>query len=95
MRKLIRYFIENTIYANAIIIITAIAGILSLSIMPKSFFPEMSPNKVYVNVSYPGASPEEIEEGRVRQFVLFFDDSFSSHHRVTWISNTHRSTYYH
>ncbi len=63
MRKLISYFIKNTIYANAIIIITAIAGILSLSIMPKSFFPEMSPNRVYVNVSYPGASPEEIEEG--------------------------------
>jgi len=63
MRKLIAYFIENTIYANAIIIITAIAGILSLSMMPKSFFPEMSPNKVYVNVSYPGASPKEIEEG--------------------------------
>jgi multidrug efflux pump subunit AcrB len=63
MRKLIAYFIKNTIYANAIIIITAIAGILSLSMMPKSFFPEMSPNRVYVNVSYPGASPEEIEKG--------------------------------
>tara|TARA_B100000902_G_scaffold399296_1_gene469487 strand:+ start:942 stop:4127 length:3186 start_codon:yes stop_codon:yes gene_type:complete len=63
MRKLIGYFIKNTIYANAIIIITAIAGILSLSMMPKSFFPEMSPNQIYVNVSYPGASPEEIEEG--------------------------------
>jgi multidrug efflux pump subunit AcrB len=31
--------------------------------MPKSFFPELTPNRVYVNVSYPGASPEEIEEG--------------------------------
>ncbi|MEC7863532.1 MAG: efflux RND transporter permease subunit, partial [Bacteroidota bacterium] len=63
MRRLIAYFIKNTIYANAIIIITAIAGILSLSLMPKSFFPELSLNRVYVNVSYPGASPEEIEEG--------------------------------
>jgi multidrug efflux pump subunit AcrB len=63
MRKLIAYFIQNPIYANAIIIITAIAGILSFSLMPKSFFPELPPNKIYVNVSYPGASPEEIEEG--------------------------------
>ena len=63
MKKLIAYFIKNPIYANAIIIITAIAGVLSLSMMPKSFFPELSPNKVYVDVSYPGASPEEIEEG--------------------------------
>ena len=63
MRKVIEFFIKYPIYANAIIIITAITGILSLIMMPKSFFPEMSPNKVYVNVAYPGASPEEIEEG--------------------------------
>ena len=63
MRKLIAYFIKHPIYANAIIIITAIAGFLSLTMMPHSFFPELPPNKVYVNVSYPGASPEEIEEG--------------------------------
>ena len=63
MKKLIAYFIKYPIYANAVIIITAIAGILSLAMMPKSFFPELSPNKIYINVSYPGASPEEIEEG--------------------------------
>ena len=63
MRKLIAYFIKYPIYANAIIIVTALVGILSLSIMPKSFFPELTPNKIYVNVSYPGASPEEIESG--------------------------------
>ncbi|MAW20808.1 MAG: acriflavin resistance protein [Flavobacteriales bacterium] len=63
MKKLISYFIKNPIYANAIIIITAIAGLLSLSMMPRSFFPELPPNRVYVNVSYPGASPEEIEAG--------------------------------
>ena len=63
MKKLIAYFIKYPIYANAIIIITVIAGILSFIMMPKSFFPELSPNKIYVNVSYPGASPEEIEEG--------------------------------
>ena len=63
MKKIISYFIKYPIYANAIIIITAIAGFLSLTIMPKSFFPELPPNKIYVNVSYPGASPEEIEEG--------------------------------
>ena len=63
MKKIIAYFIKYPIYANAIIIITAIAGILSLVMMPKSFFPELPPNKIYINVAYPGASPEEIEEG--------------------------------
>ena len=63
MNKIIEYFIKYPIWANAIIIVTAIAGILSLFSMPHSFFPEMQPNRVYVAVSYPGASPEEIEEG--------------------------------
>ena len=63
MRNLIAYFIKYPIYANAIIIITAIAGFLSLTMMPKSFFPELPPNKIYINVSYPGASPQEIEHG--------------------------------
>ena len=63
MKKLIAYFIKYPIYSNAIIIITAIAGALSLAMMPKSFFPELPPNKVYINVSYPGASPQEIEQG--------------------------------
>jgi len=63
MKKLIAYFIKYPIYANAIIIITALIGIISLSIMPKSFFPELKPNKIYINVAYPGASPSEIESG--------------------------------
>ena len=63
MRKFIAFFIHNPIYANALIVITVIAGIISFTMMKKSFFPELTPNMVYVNVSYPGASPEEIEQG--------------------------------
>ena len=63
MKKLIAYFIKFPIWANALIVITGIVGLLSLFLMPKSFFPEMNPNRVYIAVSYTGASPKEIEEG--------------------------------
>ena len=63
MKKIIAHFIKYPIYSNAIILVTALVGIISLSIMPRSFFPELSPNKIYINVAYPGASPEEIEQG--------------------------------
>jgi len=63
MKRLIAYFIKFPIWANALIVITGIVGLLSLFLMPKSFFPEMNPNRVYIAVSYPGASPKEIEEG--------------------------------
>jgi multidrug efflux pump subunit AcrB len=63
MRKLIAFFIQNPIWGNAIIFLTAIFGILSLLTMRSSFFPEMEPKTIYVNVVYPGASPLEVEEG--------------------------------
>lgn len=63
MRNFIAFFIKNPIWANAIILATALAGVMSLVTMNRSFFPELSPNKIYVTVAYPGASPEEIEEG--------------------------------
>jgi len=63
MRKFIAFFIKYPIWSNAILIVTAMAGLLSLFTMHRSFFPELDPNRIYVNVVYPGASPEEIEEG--------------------------------
>ena len=47
MERIISYFIKFPIWANALIIITAIAGSLSLFLMPHSFFPELKPNRVY------------------------------------------------
>ena len=62
MKKLISYFIKFPIWANALILITGIAGV-EFIFDAQIFFPEMNPNRVYINVSYPGASPKEIEEG--------------------------------
>ncbi len=63
MRKFIAFFIKYPIWSNAILIITAIAGLMSLFTMHHSFFPEMEPNQIYITVSYTGASPEEVEDG--------------------------------
>lgn len=63
MRNFISFFVKYPIWSNAIIVITALAGLLSVFTMNHSFFPELQPNMIYVTVAYPGASPEEIEEG--------------------------------
>ena len=63
MRKFIAFFIKYPIWANSIIILTALSGVISMVTMQHSFFPELAPNKIFVNVAYPGASPEEIESG--------------------------------
>ncbi|MEO9532634.1 MAG: efflux RND transporter permease subunit [Crocinitomicaceae bacterium] len=63
MRGLVQFFIKKPIWANAVIIVTVLFGVFSLMNMNRSFFPELDPKTVYVTVSYPGASPEEMEEG--------------------------------
>lgn len=63
MRNFIAFFIKNPIWSNAIIVLTAIFGLASLFLLPHSFFPETTPRNVYINTIYPGASPQEMEEG--------------------------------
>jgi len=63
MRNFISFFIKYPIWSNAIILVTALGGLISLFTLNHSFFPELEPNRVYITVVYPGASPTEVEEG--------------------------------
>lgn len=63
MRKLISIFVKYPFYANVLIIIMIVVGVISFLSMKKSFFPEMAEKDVFVTVFYPGASPKEMEEG--------------------------------
>jgi multidrug efflux pump subunit AcrB len=63
MRNLIKFFIKNHIWANAVIIVVVMFGVYNLLTIKKSFFPETDPRMIKVNVMYPGASPEEMEDG--------------------------------
>ncbi len=63
MRKFISFFIKYPIWSNAIIIVVLGFGLMNMFNMRHSFFPEMPSNRILVTVQYPGASPEEMEEG--------------------------------
>jgi multidrug efflux pump subunit AcrB len=63
MRRLIQFFIERPIWTNAAIAIVVMFGLWSLLHLNRSFFPELDPNRIAISVLYPGASPEEMEEG--------------------------------
>ncbi|MCD4747658.1 MAG: efflux RND transporter permease subunit [Bacteroidales bacterium] len=62
MRKLITQFVKYPFYANIIIAVLIIGGVISILSMKKSFFPELSTRDIFVSVAYPGASPKEMEE---------------------------------
>jgi multidrug efflux pump subunit AcrB len=63
MRKIIEKFVEYPVYANIIIAVALIAGVVSFLSMKKAFFPETESRFLSVSVFYPGASPVEMEEG--------------------------------
>ena len=64
MRAIVTFFVKYPIWANAIIVVTMLMGALSyLFGLKKSFFPERDPRNITISVVYPGASPEEVEEG--------------------------------
>ena len=57
-----RFFIDRPIFATVLSTIITIAGVLSVTILPISEYPEVVPPTVQVRASYPGASPETIAE---------------------------------
>ena len=63
MRKLITFFVNRPVWGNAFIAVIIIFGIFSLFQTKKSFFPELEPQTIIATVFYPGASPNEMEEG--------------------------------
>ena len=65
MKRLIGYFIQYPIVANLTMILVLIFGYFGLTSLNSSFFPETESDTIIINVTYPGASPEEIEQGVV------------------------------
>ncbi|MFD1550796.1 AcrB/AcrD/AcrF family protein [Putridiphycobacter roseus] len=65
MKKIISYFIKYPIGVNIIIIAFAIFGILGYKSLTSSFFPLSESNIIIITTNYPGASPQEMEEGVV------------------------------
>lgn len=62
MKKLVTTFVKYPFYANVIILIIIVSGLLGLLNMKKSFFPERTSRDIFVSMAYPGASPKEMEE---------------------------------
>ncbi|WKK67262.1 efflux RND transporter permease subunit [Lutimonas zeaxanthinifaciens] len=65
MKKVISYFIKYHVAVNVIIIAVIFFGILGIFSMKSSFFPLTDSRFINISVVYPGASPQEMEEGVV------------------------------
>ncbi|MEZ4604256.1 MAG: efflux RND transporter permease subunit [Desulfobacterales bacterium] len=67
MNGAIRWFAGNHVAANLLMLFLLFAGIVTGITIKLEVFPETTLDKISIFVEYPGASPEEVEEGVVRR----------------------------
>jgi len=68
----IRYSIDNPIISNLLLVVVALAGVLSWFAMPQEMFPSIELDRVRVVALFEGASPEEVE----RQVTVPIEEVF-------------------
>ena len=63
MRSIIKWAINNSPAMNTLMVTVLGVGLVSLMMMRREVFPEFELEIILVSVPYPGASPDEVEEG--------------------------------
>ncbi|MFY0629363.1 MAG: efflux RND transporter permease subunit [Flavobacteriaceae bacterium] len=86
MRKLVAYFIKHSVAVNIIVLAFAIFGVVGAINLKSSFFPLVPSKNININVTYPGASPQEVEEG----IVLKIEDNLKGLNGVERVTSTSR-----
>ena len=67
MKQMLAAFARNTVFANIVLVLIFIAGYIATANMIRETFPEFSLDMITISVPYPGADPEEVEEGISRK----------------------------
>ena len=67
MKSIIAFFIRYPIWSNVLVLSLIGFGVISARTMRYSFFPEVKPDIIMIEVEYLGGSPEEVEEGVVQK----------------------------
>lgn len=91
MRKIISYFIKYHVAVNVFVLAFFAFGIIGVLALRSSFFPLVDSKIINISITYPGASPQEIEEG----IVLKIEDNLKGLKgidRVTSVSKENSGT---
>ncbi|KQC31104.1 efflux RND transporter permease subunit [Flagellimonas eckloniae] len=84
MKKVIAYFIKYHVAVNVIILAFFAFGIVGALSLKSSFFPLAESRNIAISITYPGASPQEIEEG----IVLKIEDNLKGLQGVERVTST-------
>lgn len=67
MKQIVYAFAKNTVFANILLVLLFLAGGFACTSMIRETFPPMEMDMISISVAYPGADPEEVEEGVCRK----------------------------
>lgn len=73
---LIRWFVNNPVAANLLMVLLLLSGAISAATMRTEVFPTFTARTIVVSVIYPGATPEDVEQSitrRVEEAVIGLD----------------------
>ena len=73
MQKFYRGLLGNSVFANVILVLIVVVGIFSAFAITKESEPELFFPIYSISVAYPGADPEEVEEGVTRKIEAKLD----------------------
>ncbi len=82
----IRWFVDNPIAANLLMVLLIIGGAAGIPALDKQFFPEFELNRVSISMPYPGAGPVEVEE----QIVVRIEEAIHDLNGIKEIRSTAR-----
>lgn len=86
MKGILSYFIKYHVAVDVFILTFFIFGIYGALSLKSSFFPLTESRNIIINIAYPGASPQEVEEG----IVLKIEDNLKGLEGVERVTSTSR-----
>ena len=86
MRSIISYFIKYHVAVDVFIIAFFIFGVFGMLSLNSSYFPLSDSKNITINITYPGASPQEVEEG----IVLKIEDNLKGLEGIDRVTSTSR-----
>ena len=63
MNRAIHWMTQNHVAANLLMLVLIVGGLIMGMSVKQEVFPEIALDRILVEVAYPGAGPEEVEEG--------------------------------
>lgn len=80
MERLIAWWVHNPVAANLLMVGIVLTGILGFLMMEREAFPQVKPQEAAIDITWPGAAPQEVEEQVVARIEDQLEDLDSVNH---------------